>query len=222
MSGPLDDALAKQDRQAEQLQRQLRDYNVKMQALVADFLRRMNAAGNPGTRNLSIDWAGTWPVIPRLGWEIKNEHRDLRIYRTGKVLTQHPMHFGPAEGINLGYYGFNYDEYAQAMASILRQHGVRLCTEPKCRQVLSQGLLGSRLALNSKLCKMPDSHTDCNQAPKCFCTCGSCLVAQPYGPRHGWHCGRHWSSCHARCTAPKASHLMPSSWPEPESGLSRP
>ncbi len=41
MSGPLDDALGKHDREREQLQRQLRENHVKMQELIVDFLRRI-------------------------------------------------------------------------------------------------------------------------------------------------------------------------------------
>jgi hypothetical protein len=134
MSGPLDDALAENDREREQLQRQLRDNHVKMQELIVDFLRRMHAAGDPGTRNMNKGFHQEWPVIPRLGWDLKVQGARLKIFRIGKVVVSDPFYYGPLEKANLGQLGFYYEEFVQEMARILRENGVRLCTEPQDRR----------------------------------------------------------------------------------------
>lgn len=133
MSGPLDDALGKHDREREELQRQLRDNHVRMQELIADFLRRMHAAGDPGTRNMNKDFSQEWPVIPRLGWELNVPGVGLKIFRIGKVVVSPPFYYGPLEKADLGEVGFHYEEIAQEMARILRENGVRLCAESQDR-----------------------------------------------------------------------------------------
>jgi hypothetical protein len=133
MSGPLDDAMGKQDKDRQQLKRQLRDNHVKMQDLILDFLRRMHAAGDPGTRNMNKNFSQEWPVIPRLGWELAVTGARLKIFRTGKVVVTPPFYYGPLEKADLGQVGFHYEEIVQEMARILRENGVRLCTEPQDR-----------------------------------------------------------------------------------------
>ena len=129
MSGPLDDALSKHDRERQQLQRQLRDNHVKMQELIADFLRRMHAAGDPGTRNMNKGFHQEWPVIPRLGWELNVPGVGLKIFRIGKVVVTPPFYYGPLEKADLSQVGFHYEEIVKEMARILGENGVSLCTE---------------------------------------------------------------------------------------------
>lgn len=130
MSGPLDDALGKHDREREQLQQQLRDNHVKMRALIEDFLQRMHAAGDPGTRNMNKNFSQEWPVIPRLGWDLSVQGAGLKIFRIGKVVVSDPFYYGPLEKAFLGNLGYHAEEFAQEMARVLRENGVRLCDEP--------------------------------------------------------------------------------------------
>jgi hypothetical protein len=134
MSGPLDDALGRHDRERDQQQRRQRDDHVKMKEFIADFLRRMQAAGNPGV-TLLRHHLETYSLGSR-GWDITYHctcsgprWRTLRIFSNGKITFHEPgnfEHYGPYRSGDLSSLGRHKDGITEGMAKVLRQNGVRL------------------------------------------------------------------------------------------------
>jgi hypothetical protein len=152
-SGPLDDALARQDRERQQQQQKRRDDQKQMESLINEFLRRMNAVDNPG--QVRVSKLGTGHYRLSRGWEIvfktgtseyigrgagdslwkQSEDRfglitlfpggKITVWTWGNGKQGRWYQYVPYTEADLSCYGQYIDAIAGAMAEIMRKHGVR-------------------------------------------------------------------------------------------------
>jgi hypothetical protein len=126
MGNPLDDALRSLDEQAARRRRDKEDANRRKRqfdALVNDFLSRMNSAGNPGARYYGNLKASAWTLI--YGHDSNDYDEVIFLTVDGRIRK-----LGSAQPVRVaGFYEISFDRYeigtlTSSMASLLRKYGV--------------------------------------------------------------------------------------------------